>query len=142
MDVASAGGPARAGDNCWSSPGTIGAFDPRSGPAANSNRIFNITQVVQDLGAGTIHEVGWIYQSGDKTQFFQPYPGTAFGVSGGVIILTGSASVDVSSNIHQISPLEIAIFQFGKKIGITIPGLGNVHSKGCFTQEWNGSFPA
>lgn len=138
-DVAAAGGPAKAGDQCWSSPGTIGAFDPRPGNT-NDHRLYNTTQIVQDFN-NSVHFIGWVYASGDGTQWFQAYPGTSFGVAGGVIV-SGSASTDIAANLVQINKLEIAIFQAGMKVAVAITGMGNVRSRGCFSRGWDGVFPA
>lgn len=118
--------------------GTIGAFDPRT-ENSNDHRLFTITQVVQEFG-NTFHYIGWIYESGDGTQWFQANPGTTFGVAGGVIVQAG-ASTDASQYLRQITKLDTAIFGL-VKLAIAINGMGNVHSRGCFSKRWDGSFPA
>lgn len=132
-----AGGPAKAGDPCWGSPGTIGAFVGNGHDAAH--QIYNITQVVTDMGGGLYNQDGWIYATQSGAQYFQAYPGTSFGVSAGQIV-TGGVSKDPNSAIVPISPLAENVFNILQgAISITVPGLPHTQSKPCFTKKWNGT---
>lgn len=134
-DVSYSGGPAVAGDNCWSSPGTIGAFIGNQG---NEGNIYNITQLLGQTSNGYIL-MGWLYTNAAGQQYFQNYPGTSVGISAGAIVSV-SGSTDLSTSITPVTALSTTVFNVGMH-AINIASLHTTikpFSRGCFTAKWNG----
>ncbi len=138
-----AGGYAKAGDACWGSPGTIGAW---VGPTNSQDQVYNITNIQGDSHyAGSYQNDGWIYKTKSRKQYFQAAPGSTLSVSlgGGLIGVVGSS--DQSNEIIEIlGPTNPKIFDIQYSIILAVTGNypGHYHTRSCFVAGWDGKLGA
>jgi len=136
--IAYAGSAAKAGDACFGSPGTIGAFLNAHPPYTH---IHNITEVVDDTSFNTSRagyvSLGWVYIDENGQQWFQGTTGANVGVSAGVLTF-GISGANV---VAPINPIAGDIFNLLVNVQIAVSKFTNggvVHSRACFTKGWDG----